>query len=280
MKYQKLISRFESNLDVIESRNDDILKKAENGISKTEVFIKKLRKKVIRQGFNSRLEEIRFFKHTKPQLLCRLIYYIKIFNIESRRPRNTAKHQIKYFNTHITRLQMYFNDNLEFYHYYRRGSTLLDDVYFTRGQSNLRLPIASINAFVDDQFSTCQDTSVATIMAHDMVISYLQKEIKKLKIKKKADQDYPLKAISSNLKWTSSKTDLIELIYALHSAGVFNNSVVELKKIASLFEQVFHIKLGNFYHTFVEIRARKSNPTKFLDELKQQLQNRLEDSDV
>ena len=38
------------------------------------------------------------------------------------------------------------------------------------------------------------------------------------------------------LTWTGSKVALIELIYALHTEGVFNNGAADLKNIAEYFE--------------------------------------------
>lgn len=279
MKYQELISEFETNLDSLESCTDDILYKAENGITKTEKCIKQLRKKVIEKGFSTKNEEISFFKHVKPQIFSRLIYYVKLFYIESKRPRSSSKYQVKYLNNHIDKLQVYFNDNLDFYHYYRRGATTLDEEYFIRGKSDLRLPTESYHFFIDEQFSTCQDTTVATIMAYDMLIVYLQQEIKKLQTNTETNKHNSKKRTSSNLFWTGSKTELIELTYALHSSGAVNSGTADIKELASLFEKLFNVDLGNYYHTFIEIRARKSSKTKFLDKLIKILEKRVEDAD-
>lgn len=278
MKYQELILEFETNLDSLESCTDDILYKAENGITKTEKCIKQLRKKVIEKGFSTKNEEISFFKHIKPQIFSRLIYYVRLFNIESKRPRSSSKFQIKYLNNQINKLQVFFNDNLEFYHYYRRGATTLDEEYFIRGKSDLRLPTESFHFFVDEQFSTCQDTTVSTIIAYDMLIVYLQQEIEKLQSNTDPKIN-PMKQSSSKLFWTGSKTELIELIYALHSSGTINSGTADIKELATMFEQVFNIELGNYYHTFIEIRARKSSKTKFLDWLREVLIRRFKDSD-
>ncbi len=279
MKYQELISEFETNLDSLESCTDDILYKAEHGINKTEKCIKQLRRKVVEKGFTSKNEEISFFKHIKPQIFSRLIYYVKLFNIESKRPRSSSKFQVKYLNNHINKLQVFFNDNLEFYHYYRRGATTLDEEYFIRGKSDLRLPTESYHFFIDEQFSTCQDTTVATIMAYDMLIVYLQQEIKKLQANTEQHKANPMKQSPSKLFWTGSKTELIELTYALHSSGAINSGTADIKELASTFEKIFNIDLGNYYHTFIEIRARKCSKTKFLDNLIESLTKRFRDSD-
>jgi hypothetical protein len=278
MEYYKFISEFETKLEDLESGRDDILYKAETGITHTERCIKGLRKEVIQKGFLSSDEEIYFFKHIKPQIFSKLIYYVRLFNIESKRPRSSPKFQIKYLNNHINKLQIYFNDNLEFYHYYRRGATTLDKQYFIRGKSDLRSPTDSVHFLIDEEFSTCQDTTVATIMAFDMLIVYLQQEIEKLEINTDNLKLNPMKQ-SSKLFWTGSKTDLIELIYALQSSGAVNSGTVDIKELASICEQLFNIDLGNYYHTFIEIRSRKCNNTKFLDKLKESLIKRIEELD-
>jgi len=84
---------------------------------------------------------------------------------------------------------------------------------------------------------------------------------------------------SSKLFWTGSKTDLIELIYALHNCGAINSGTADIKEMALVFEQMFNIDLGNYYHTFIEIRARKNSKTKFLDRLIDVLTKRFEESD-
>ena len=81
------------------------------------------------------------------------------------------------------------------------------------------------------------------------------------------------------MTWTSPKVALIELMYALHTEGVFNNGAADLKDIAEYFEHVFEIDLGQYRRAFLEIRARKSDNTKFLTTLNDVLLKRMENSD-
>lgn len=278
MKYQELLSEFESGLEALESGNGDILFIAESGIAQVEKCIKKLQFEIVTKTFDSVNDEIYFFKHVKPQIFSKLIYYVKLFNIESKRPRSSDNSQIKYFNNQIEKLQAYFNDNLEFYNYYRRGATSLDERYFIRGKCDLRLPPESFHFLIDDQFSTCQDSTVATIMAYDMLIVYLQQEIDKIK-NHMDDSNHSAINKASGLFWTGSKTDLIELIYALHSSNAINSGTVDIKELALHFEHIYNIDLGNYYHTFIEIRSRKNSRTRFLDRLITTLNKRMETLD-
>ncbi|RKE92276.1 RteC domain-containing protein [Ichthyenterobacterium magnum] len=229
--------------------------------------------------FKNKEHEIYFFKNVKPKIYSRLIYNVKLFNVESKRPRGSSKSQIKYLNNYINKLQVFFNDNLEFYHYYRTSATFLDEQYFLRGKADIRLHPDTFHFFTDPQFSTSHDTTVATILAYDMLIIHLKKEIDKLINSNNMETTINPFQNQSKLFWTGNKTDLIELIYALHSSGVINSGTADIKEVASMCEQVFNIELGNYYHTFIEIRARKTNSTKFIDKLKESLLKRMEESD-
>ncbi len=277
--YKNVITRLDEKLELLESEIEDALIKAEQGIKVTKVALEELRNEIVSCNFESKAKEIHFFKNVKPQVFSKLIYFVKLFNIESKKPRSSNKSQAKYLNSHIDKLQIYFHDNLEFYHYYRRGATLLDEQYFLRGKSDIRLHPETFHFFTDEQFSTSHDSTVATILAYDMLIIHLKKETSKLENTNGMETESPSNQKQSKLFWTNSKTDLIELIYALHSSGAINNGTADIKEMATAYEQIFNIDLGNFYHTFIELRSRKSNNTKFLDLLKDVLINRMKDSD-
>lgn len=85
------------------------------------------------------------FQTCQAQIFSKLIYYARLFSIESKRPRGNNAAQIKYLQHQIDKLQAFFNDNLEFYNYYRRGAMSLDEQYFVRGNRDLRLPLESFH---------------------------------------------------------------------------------------------------------------------------------------
>ncbi|MBR9855889.1 MAG: tetracycline regulation of excision, RteC, partial [Algicola sp.] len=200
---------------------------------------------------------------------------IKLFSIESKRPRGKDVAQIKYFQQQIDKLQTFFNDNLEFYNYYRRGAMSMDEQYFVRGNRDLRMPLESFHFLIDDEFSTCQDGTVATIMAYDMLIVYLRKEVDDLNNNMEPTKNTPMEK-PSKLFWTGGKTELIELLYALHTSKCINGGTVDIKELASHFEYFYNVDLGNYYHTFIDIRSRKSSRTRFLDRLIELLNQRME----
>lgn len=277
--YDHILKEFDKAFESLEGESEDLLNIAEKGIKLSRSSIEQLRECVKKNAFTDKLDEINFFKKIKPRVYSKLIYYIKLFNIESKRPRGSNKSQTKYLNKHIGKLQTYFNDNLEFYHYYRRSSTFLDEQYFIRGKADIRLLSDSFYCFTDIQFSTSHDSTVATILAYDMLIVHLKTEIDKLENTNGMEVSIKPYRQLSQLFWTAHKTDLIELIYALHSCGAINSGTADIKEMALVCEKIFNIDLGDFYRTFLEIRSRKINQTKFLDKLKESLVQRMYDSD-
>ena len=173
--YEKIQTELDVYLEKLESDTEDAIQKAEKGIKINKHSLELLREQVNTNEFKNSKSEIYFFKNVKPQVFSKLIYYVKLFNIETKRPRSSRKTQIKYLNEHIDKLQTYFNDNLEFYHYYRRGASFLDEQYFLRGKVDIRLHPDTFHFFTDKQFSTSHDSTVATILAYDMLIIHFEK---------------------------------------------------------------------------------------------------------
>ena len=114
-----------------------------------------------------------------------------------------------------------------------------------------------------------------------MLSVYLKNEIEKLDIKNGNGTIHEMEEdiAESRLFWTDSKAALTELIYAIHSSGSINKGVFEIRELAGLFERIFHIELGDLYRTYIEIRYRKKERTKFIDSLKESLIQRMDEAD-
>lgn len=82
----------------------------------------------------------------------------------------------------------------------------------------------------------------------------------------------------ARLTWTGSKVDLVELIYAWETASCFNHGHANIKEIVVYIEIVFNIDLGDYYHTFLEMRNRIKR-TAFLDKLLKVLNDRMDEVD-
>ena len=276
--YKEIVRKLDNELDILEIEIDEVLVKAERGIQLTKKALKQMRHFVVDKGFPSKENEILFFKKLKPRVYCKLIYYVKLFNIEEKRPRGSTKSQIKYLNCYIDKHQAYLNNNLDFYHYYRRDATTFDEQYFLRGKADLRLFPDTFHFFADEQFSTSHDSMVATILAYDLLIVHLKQGIDKLENNGICSKNKDLHK-NPRIIWTAHKIYLVELIYALHSTDVINNGAVDIKDIAYFVERVFKVDLGDYYRAFLEIRMRKKGRAKFLDALKENLEKRMDETD-
>lgn len=70
-----------------------------------------------------------------------------------------------------------------------------------------------------------------------MLIIHLKKEIDKLENNNGMEiLNSPNPMLSSKLFWAGSKTDLIELIYALDSCGAINSGTADIKEVAAVYE--------------------------------------------
>ncbi len=123
---------------------------------------------------------------------------------------------------------------------------MFDEQYFLRGKADVWLFPDSFHFFVDEEFATSHDSTVATILAYDLLIVHLKREIDKLE----NNGNYAnLRMIQRKPKiiWTAHKIYLIELIYALHSTDVINNGTVDIKDIACFVEKTFKVDSHKLY---------------------------------
>lgn len=272
-----LLKNLNEQLNFTDLEIDDPIQRSEsainiiiNSIEKLKVIFEKEKPKSIEQ-------EIDFFKNIKPKFTSKLIYYNAIYKIETKKPYGGERIVRKYLNNELDKLKRYFDNNLDFYKYYRTGSNYLDHKYFTRGKFDIKLTLDSFYFEVDRTFSTSHDFKVAKILAHDLIQVYLEDKLLALENKDPKEKSQVNPKIKQS--WTASKVALIELLYALHTEGVFNNGTSDLKDIAEYFEKVFNIDLGDYYRTFLELRMRKTSRTKFLSSLTESLIKKMDEAD-
>ena len=276
-KINLLLTNLNEQINFIDLEIDNPINKCEKAIEIILISITNLKKAIQKNNFKSVSEEIDFFKNIKPRFTSKLIYYNAIFKIETKKPHGGERILKKYLNNELDKLKRYFDNNLDFYKYYRTGSNYLDHKYFTRGKFDIKLALDSFYFEVDHTFSTSHDFKVAKIMAHDLIQVYLEDKLLMIENKEPKEKSQVNHKIKQN--WTGSKVALIELLYALHTEGVFNNGASDLKDIAEYFENIFNIDLGQYHRAFLEIRMRKSDQTKFLNTLKEKLVKRMENTD-
>lgn len=276
-KITVLLNQLNEQLNFIDLEIDNQFKKCEKAIEIILKSIDNLKKTIARNNFKTQTEEIQFFKEIKPQFTSKLIYFNMIYKIEMKRPNGGNRILKKYFNNELLKLKAFFDNELDFYQYYRSGNSFLDYKYFMRGKFDIKLALDSYYFETDTTFSTSHDFKIAKILANDLIQLYLENQL--LMIDNKDNSEKSQRKPNMKMTWTGSKVAIIELMYALHTEGVFNNGAADLKEIAEYFEHIFEIDLGQYRRAFLEIRARKSDKTKFISTLNEALLRRMENSD-
>lgn len=269
MDFKKKNKNLLFDLDEIKYSSNGIIERSNKSIIACRNLLNTYRKSVVINGFKSTEEEIEFFKTIKQTPFTQLIYYSEIRSFEIQFPKVDSSQQRKYVKKKLGKLNRFFLYNMDFVQYIESEQTHLDKQYFTRDFFD-NLPVTSSKFyFQDPDFCTPYDLLLGKLKASKRFINYLQVRLFDAK-KSKYKNELELNNLSE-LEWTSSKTALTELVYALYHSRVINNGKSDIKEIASTLESVFHFKLGDYYKTFAEIKTRKISRTKFLDELSEGL---------
>ena len=274
-KIKNIAEKLEHQIRMHELDLNDRIKDIPQIILLLEQGFSELKEIVSFYKFKSEMDEIFFFKIIKPKFFSKLIYYRKVYNIEMMRPNGQDCVLKNYFINELNQLENFYNKNIDFYKYYRSGSTHLDKYFFLRGKQDIQMTMETFYFERDPNFSTICDFKVAKIVANEMLRIYLNEEIAKIDEQQTTQYSgFP----KTKITWTRTKTDLVELIYAVCEADCFNFGKANLKQIVSYFENIFNVDLGNPYHTYIEIRER-ANRTQFLNELKEILIRKMNDND-
>lgn len=269
--YNEILYKLETTISELEIEADYSIQRIELVIQLIVECLSDVKEYVLKKGFKNTDEEIHFFKHQKPTIVAKLIYYNAIYKIETKKPYG-AKPIRKYLKKELKKLKRHFDNNLDFYKYYRTNNSYLDEKLFVRRKHDIKLCLDTYYFQSDHSFNTSHDYKVAKIIANDLIQVYIEDQLYNKHQEEKS-------TAPKKLNWTGSKASLIELIYALHYQGVFDNGNADIRLIAKYFENTFNVNLGNFYQTYLELRTRKMNRTKFLDALRETLIKKMDEQD-
>jgi hypothetical protein len=227
----------------------------------------------------SKEDEIDFFKEIKPEILGFLLYFNKIHNVELKCPNGSNDTLGEYYQKELDSLTFFFERNLDFYQYYRSKSTHMDEHFFMRNKRCHQLGLDSIHYIIDFEFSTGYDYKVAKIICNEMLRIYLNKKmhtLDKQMLISKNRAALPL----NNLKWTGSKVALVEIGYSFEASRYVNRGTADIKEIMLGLEILFNIDLGEYYRSYVSIKERKIDRTKYLNYLIECLIKRMDEGDA
>ena len=227
-----------------------------------------IKTEVLQVGFLNEDQEVDFFKNVKPQILGKLIYYNKVFRIETTCPVSNGKIHQSYYENVLKNLKLEYKESIcneDFYRYYRAGRTDRDHTYFRLGKINYHDGLKSGVFEIDLSFSTYYDNKIAHIIANELLYTYTL-----TKINPEENPDTILQNLDANkdISWTNSQNALIELIYALYASNSISYGKIGIRKLALIFQVLFRTPLNDIHHSFHRMKTRAGSRTAFLDQLK------------
>lgn len=276
---QKILDEIDLGIDDIDLYSYDIIDVALSMVHRLQNIINDLRDKLQSYIFETQEEEIAFFKHQKPEILGRLLFFYKIYRIETQCPTGSNEVIKLYINKELDSLTYFFNRNLDFYQYYRSHSTIHDEHYFLRGKTDIRLCTDSAQFDKDPNFSTGYDYKVAKILANEMLRIYLNKKLQKLENETCIEKQQQTINSKIPVRFTGKKAALIELGYALVSSGDINHGNIEIKEFMNYLSTMFNIDLGGYYDAYIAMKERKDRTT-YLRKLTDNLIKRMDNDDL
>ena len=263
----QLQQRLDQALALARSEQDEF-KRLERSIDLIKTALQELRIFLYNYIFRDEAEQIWFFKEAKPKLFSLLIYFEAKLLIGFRRPWGNRKKLRGFLENELNYMEHFYDYNAEFHLYHVTGQTRFDAQYYTLKTEGTVLDTDTLLLDTDLKLSTGYDLKVARILAYDRLRKEICAELHSLKRTPSWLLEFT-KIVP--LRWTAPKNGLVELIYSFAASEVFNNGEVDIKQITVYFEQVFNVRLGNFYKTFEKNRIRDGGMTRFLDHLKTEL---------
>lgn len=266
------VEALEHVLQSLENEQENVFERADLGIRHCRKTLEVVRHRALQLGFKNLEEEAAFFKDIKSTIVGYLFYFISLVQVERSRPYGCPKKERKFMISQIRVMQDFLIKHQDLYEYFLRRHDYRDQEFFIRKNSTHQLLDEAIASMVDFQFATTHDMIFSKIKGYILTINYLERKLSR-----------PLTSpaySSAKLQWTGSKADLVELTYALHASGLVNNGTAVIKDLATGMEQLFTIKLGDYYRIFLEIRARKNNQAKLLEILRSSLISKIENMEA
>jgi hypothetical protein len=285
----RLILRWQLNMGVMDAVFERVLGEVESGLAAT----KKEKNLVLRYGRCKRLlesatgelrqslpdhpfpspdEEIRYFKMRAPLVYSALFYYMKLLFLETTRQYLAGEKWRAILEKEWALTEDFFVRHAEILSYADQGGPCWDTCLYTRHGQGHWLPGES-GVFIGDDLTTgCYWTARAR--ANEDLRVWLQQELTALD---QAENGARVEqGAKDGLTWTSNVVDLVELAYAMHAMGCFNKGKATLKDVVQWLGKQLGVETGNYHITFQELGQRKKSRTKFLDQLRERLEERLD----
>lgn len=266
------LSELEIEYEVLCASKTELIQKTKEIISYLKAKYKILECWIENKIFNNNEDEINFFKVIKPKLLSKLMYHKKILKIETNLP-PSKKDKRKYLEKKLDKTHKITKKNKGLYQYYKSKATYNDSNYFIRNTEESYIIDNEVLLNFNRKTSTHYDYIYAAFMTNEKIAEYLEVKMDDLENSATVTISNP----QSELQWTGTNLDFIELIYGLHFNKVINSGNKEVKEITKALSKVFNMDIEEqVYRYFIDIKRRKINKTRFLTSMTENLNKVLE----
>lgn len=224
--------------------------------------------------FNSTEDEIHFFKFVLPDIISEL-KLCKCIKKHVYKLKNTNEEfALSFIKNQIRKKKKCLDKFILLIEYYDEGNTINDKVWFTVSHLQLNHSSVSWTCILNDNYSTNMSVKVAKMRFCQKIIDFYQRKIK-IKSALIFENTKQLNN-QSQLKWTGTKSEFTELVYALSKSNVIDHGQAKLSDISNHLSSVFETASDvNIYSVFDEIKKRKKEPTKFLNEMQKSLNDEI-----
>lgn len=224
-------------------------------------------------SFKNEQEEIRYFKHLKPQILSELMYCNKITKMIHFSQLPCLEISEKHLNYELKKVSDFYETHIEFISYMNSDLTFSDESLFLRKNVNLSAIPSYLLLREDAKQITNGGHLVVKLLLNTKLYKFIQNKLNGEPVNKNGI------TIKSDFLWTAPKSALIEVIYALYYKGVINNGSAEIKQLVHGFEVFFNVELGDPYRHFTNIKQRKKTTATFLESLTDSLIQHMNEQD-
>ena len=230
-KIDRIIADYSAKLSKVDKSTLAESNKIIESVKLSVLCLEELRLLLKKNDFSSVESEIKFFKYQKPYVYGRAIYFSQLQKFQTDKPKSNIREQRNFIEAAIRKLEIKKFKQREFFRYCRNREKRLDKFYFLRSNEQYEIYLDTARLDGDPQFSTSYCKKAAEIIEYDLLTSFYDLELNNLT---KLENNLTIKevkpAVLNNLSWTGTKTDLIELIFALNESNALRNGQSELKK--------------------------------------------------
>jgi hypothetical protein len=237
-------------------------------------FVEQQRRLISNHIFESKEDEVWFFKFVIPFFVSKYILYNELYRLFTYWPEGCKKAQQEYVKALLNRIHRFFKQHKDFHAYYITGKTDLDEYYFMRSRYDPLCNFDPADAINDPGLCTNGSHKLAVLLAYIELEQYILKH-KLLEGGENIEHEQEVL-----LPWADSHSDYFQFIKSMEIKGSFkkNGKKVTVKEIDAVLSKVFGIKV-DLRGAARNWRNKKGEKSDYLGDLKDGLDNAPDDDE-